>query len=165
MVLYNNRYLQMHVLITNRQFLLLIDVPNQDPSQQLSTYKIFILHIPHGDSTAHYDISTKYLGITQDETMAVDISPQHFRICKEANGQFCTIPTLFQPLANAPSCITACMPKTQPAFWLDVPYRSRKLQMLVCPHSLHQMFGFNYSTLSSNHHNYPHMPGRNSTVH
>ena len=39
--------------------------------------------------------------------MAVGILPQWFRICQEANGQFCTIPTPFQPLANPPSCITA----------------------------------------------------------
>ena len=54
-------YLQTHVLITNRQFLLLMDVPIQDHSQQLSIYEIFILDIPHGNITTHYDISTKYL--------------------------------------------------------------------------------------------------------
>ena len=100
-------YLCTHVLITNKQFLLLIDVPVPDRSQQLTIYKFFTLDIPHGNFTAHYDINTEYLGITQDETMAVEISPQQFRICQEANGQFCTIPTLFQPLANPPSCITA----------------------------------------------------------
>ena len=68
-------YLCTHVLITNKQFLLLINVPIQDPSQQVSIYKIFTLDIPHGNFIAHYDISTKYLGIIQDETMAVDISP------------------------------------------------------------------------------------------
>ena len=54
-------YLHTHVLITNKQFLLLINVPIQDQSQQLSIYKIFTLDIPHGNFTAHYDISTKYL--------------------------------------------------------------------------------------------------------
>ena len=43
--------------------------------------------------------------------MAVDISPQQFRICQEANGQFCTIPTPFQPLVNPPSCIAALYAK------------------------------------------------------
>ena len=100
-------YLCTHVLIANKQFLLLIDVPIKDWSQQLTIYKIYILDIPHGNFTAHYDVNTKYLGITQDETMAVEISPQQFRICQEANIQFCTIPTPFQPLANPPSCITA----------------------------------------------------------
>ena len=46
------RYLHTHVLITNKQFLLLIDVPIQDRSQQLSIYKIFTLDIPHGNFTA-----------------------------------------------------------------------------------------------------------------
>ena len=104
-------YLCTHVLIANKQFLLFIDVPIQDWSQQLSIYKIFTLNIPHGNFTAHYDISTKYLRITQDETMAVEILPQQFRICQEANGQFCTIPTPFQPLANPPSCITTSYAK------------------------------------------------------
>ena len=41
------RYLCTHVLITDKQFLLLIDIPIQDRSQQLSKYKIFTLDIPH----------------------------------------------------------------------------------------------------------------------
>ena len=65
------RYLHTHVLIANKQFLLLIDVPIQDKSQQITICKIFTLDIPHGNFTAHYDITTKYLGITKDETMAV----------------------------------------------------------------------------------------------
>ena len=65
----------MHVLVANKQFLLLIKVPIQDRSQQLSIYKIFTLDIPHGNFTAHYDINTQYLRITQDETMPVKISP------------------------------------------------------------------------------------------
>ena len=60
------RYLCTHVLITNKQFLLLIDVPIQDLSQKLSIYKIFTLNIPHGDFMPCYDINTQYLGITPD---------------------------------------------------------------------------------------------------
>ena len=59
-------YLCTHVLIANKQFLLLIDVPIQDRSQQLAIYKIFTLNIPHGNFTACYDINTQYLDITQD---------------------------------------------------------------------------------------------------
>ena len=55
-----------------------MDVPIQDHSQQLSIYKIFILDIPHGNFTACYDVNTPYLGITQDETMAVEISQHQF---------------------------------------------------------------------------------------
>ena len=59
------RYLHIHVLIANRQFLLLIDVPIQDWTQQISIYRIFTLDIPHGHFTAHYEIDTKYLRITR----------------------------------------------------------------------------------------------------
>ena len=69
-------YLHTHVLIANKQFLLLINVPIQDQSHHLTIYKFFILDIPHGNFTAHYDINTEYLRITQDETMAVEISKQ-----------------------------------------------------------------------------------------
>ena len=46
------RYLCTHILIANRQFLLLIDIPIQDHSQQLSVYQIFTLDILHGNFTA-----------------------------------------------------------------------------------------------------------------
>ena len=45
------RYLCTHVPITNKQILLLINVPIQDTSQ-LSIYNIFTLDIPHGNFTA-----------------------------------------------------------------------------------------------------------------
>ena len=51
------RYLCTHVLITNKQFLLLIDVPIQDRSQQLSIYKVFTLDI-HMETSQHNMIST-----------------------------------------------------------------------------------------------------------
>ena len=101
------RHLHTHIVIANKQFLLLIDVPIQDRSQQITVYVIFTLDIPHGNFTAHYDITTKYLGITKDETMAVELLPHQFQICQAANGQFCTIPTPFQPLAKPPTCLSA----------------------------------------------------------
>ena len=97
------RYLHTHVLIANKQLLLFINVPIQDRSHQVTIYKIFTSDIPHGNFTAHYDIATKYLGITRDQTMAVELLSHQFQICQAANGQFCTIPTLFQPLANPPT--------------------------------------------------------------
>ena len=130
------------VLIASKQFLLLINVPIQDQSQQLSIYKMFTLDIPHGNFTAHYDINTKYLGITQDETMTVEILPQQFRICQRANGQFCTIPTPYQPLQTHCLVLQICMPRTQPVFLPDVLYKLGNLLMSVCPLNLHQMFGF-----------------------
>ena len=94
-------------MIANKQFLLLIDVPIQDRSQQITIYEVFTLNIPHGYFTACYNITTKYLGITKDETMAVELPANQFQVCQATNGQFCYIPTLFQPLANLPMCTSA----------------------------------------------------------
>ena len=96
-----------HILIANKQFLLLIDVPIQDRSQHVKIYEVFMLDIQCGNFTACYDITTKYLGITKDETRAVELSTTQFHVCQAANGQFCNIPTPFQPLANPPTCISA----------------------------------------------------------
>ena len=75
-------YLCTHVLIVNQQFLLLIYLPIQDHSQQLSLYKTFTLDIPNGNFTVLYDVRTPYLGITQDESMAVEISQHQYSICQ-----------------------------------------------------------------------------------
>ena len=37
------------------------------------------------------DVSTQFLGVTQDETMEVEISQHQFSLFQEANGQFCNI--------------------------------------------------------------------------
>ena len=87
------RYLHTHVLIKNKQFLLLIDVPIQDRSQQIHIHELLTLSIPHGNFSAHYNINTKYLGVTKDATMVVELSTTQFRVCQEANGQFCSITT------------------------------------------------------------------------
>ena len=99
-------------------------------------YKIFTLDIPHGNFTACYDISTKYLGITQDETMAVDILPQQFSICQETNGQFCTLPTPFQPLANPPSCITALYAKNTASIFARCSLKIKKTSDASMPSQL-----------------------------
>ena len=44
--------------------------------------------------------------------MAVELSITQFQACQEANGQFCSITTPFQPLANQPSCIAALYAKS-----------------------------------------------------
>ena len=106
------RYLHTHVLIENKQFLLLIDVPIQDRSRQITIHQILTLNIPQGNYSAHYDKATKYLGVTKDATMAVELSTTQFQACQEANGQFCSITTPFQPLANPPSCIAALYVKS-----------------------------------------------------
>ena len=60
------RYLHTHVLIENKQFLLLIDVPIQDRSCQITIHQILTLDIPHGNYSACYDVHTKYFGVTKD---------------------------------------------------------------------------------------------------
>ena len=72
------RYLCSHILIENKQFLLLIDMPIQDRSQQITIHKILTLSIPHGNYSACYDIDTKYLDVTKDATMAVELSTTQF---------------------------------------------------------------------------------------
>ena len=105
--LYFYRYLHTHILIANKQSLLLIDVLIQDRSQQITIYKVFTLNIPRGNFTAHYNVTTKYLRITKDETMAAKLSATQYQVCQATNRQFCYIPTPFQPLANPPMCTSA----------------------------------------------------------
>ena len=93
------RYLCTHVLIENKQFLLLIDIPIQDRSHQITIHQILTLDIPHGNYSACYDVNTKYFGVTKDMTMAVELSTTQFQACQQANGQFCHIPTPFQLLS------------------------------------------------------------------
>ena len=44
--------------------------------------------------------------------MAVELSTTQFQVCQEANSQFSSITTPFQPLANPPSCIAALYAKS-----------------------------------------------------
>ena len=90
------RYLHTHVLIENKQFPLLIDMPIQDRSRQITIHQILTLYIPQGNYSAHYDVDTKYLGVTKDATMAVELSTTQFQASQEANGQFCSITTPFK---------------------------------------------------------------------
>ena len=102
------RYPCSRFLIENKQFLLLIDVPIHDRSCQITIHHILTLDIPHRNYSAHYDVNTKYFGITKDVTMTVELSPtQH------ANGKFCSISTPFQLLANPPTCIAALYTKSK----------------------------------------------------
>ena len=82
------RYLSIHVLIADEQFLLLIDVPIQDHAQQLKIYEVFNLAIPHGNFSAHYTIHNKYLGIMHDETKEVGISEDQPKYAKRPTDNF-----------------------------------------------------------------------------
>ena len=106
------RYLHTHVLIENKQFLLLIDIPIQDRASDHSN-QVFTLDIPHGNYSAHFDINTRYFRVTKDATMGVELSTAQFQTCQQANGQFCHISTPFQPLTNPPTCITALYAKSK----------------------------------------------------
>ena len=112
---------------------------------------------PHGNFSACYDINTKYLGITKDETIAVEVSPTQFQVGQAANRLFCSIPTPFQPLANPPLCISALYAKNlscitswcllqirktsdvnlptqiSPDVWILITPLSTPILMLICP--------------------------------
>ena len=80
------RYLHTYALIENKLFLLLIDIPIQDRSWQITIHQILTLDILHRNYSAHYDVHTKYFGVTKDATMAVELSNTQFQGCQDANG-------------------------------------------------------------------------------
>ena len=112
-ILHFYRYLCTCVLIENKQFLLLVNIPIQDRACQITIHEVFTLDIPHGNYSARYDINTRYLGVTKDATMGLVLSSTQFETCQQANGQFCHISTPFQPLANPPTCIAALYAKSK----------------------------------------------------
>ena len=107
------RYLHTHILIENKQFLLLIDIPIQDRSCHITIHQVLTLDIPHGNYSACYDVNTKYFGVTKDVTMAVELPITQFQACQQANGQFCHISTPFQPLANQWTYMAALYAKSK----------------------------------------------------
>ena len=66
------RYLHTHVLIENKQFLLLTDIPIQDRAHQITVHQVFTLDFPYGNYSAHYELKTRYFGVTKDVTMGCD---------------------------------------------------------------------------------------------
>ena len=82
-------YLHTHILRENKQFLLLVDIPIQDRACQITIHQVFTLDIPHRNYSAHYDINTRYFGVTKDATMGLELSTAQFQTCQQANGQFC----------------------------------------------------------------------------
>ena len=117
------QYLCMHVLIANKQFLLFIDVPIQDWSQQLSIYKIFTLDIPHGNFTAPYYINTQYLRIKQDETMAVKSHPDSSESIKKQMDNFVTFLHHSVHLQTHHLALQLCTPRILLVSLPDVHYR------------------------------------------
>ena len=107
------RYLHTHILIENKQFLLLIDLPIQDRACQITIHQVLTLYIPHGNYSACYDINTRYFGVTKAAIMRLELSTAQFQTCQQANGQFCYISTPFQPLANPFTCKAALHAKSK----------------------------------------------------
>ena len=56
-----------------------------DPNSRYSTQELLSLLY----------IKTKYLGVTKDATMAVELSTTQFQACQDANGQIAASPYLF----------------------------------------------------------------------
>ena len=141
------RYLRTHVLVEENQFLLLIDVPIQDRAQQIQIYKVINLPVPVRNYSMRYTMDNKYLGVTYDRTKVMDIPEDQFKLCKEANGQFCPLMTPLQPLTNPPSCVAAlytknsqeinCLceltTKTQPELYLPIPLASNVWAIISSP--------------------------------
>ena len=141
------RYLWTHVLVEENQFLLLVDIPIQDRAQQIQIYQIINLPVPVGDYSMRYTMDNKYLGVTYDRTKAMDIPEDQFKLCKEANGQFCPLTTPLQPLMNPPSCVAASYTKnsqeidhlcelttkTQPELYLPIPLASNVWVIISSP--------------------------------
>ena len=126
-------YLHTHVLIGNKQFLLLIDIPILDRACQITVHQVFTLGIPHGNYSACYDINTRYFRVTEDATMGVELSTTQFQICQQANGQFCHISTPFQPLANPPMCITALYTKSKAGIASKCSLQLHKMTTIALP--------------------------------
>ena len=130
------QYLCAHILITSKQFLLLINVPIQDHTQQLALYEVFTWDIPHGNFSACYNINTKYIGITQDKIMAVELTEHQFYICRDANGKFCHINTPLQPLTKPPSCITAIYAKNTASINMSCSLQIKNTSSISIPMSI-----------------------------
>ena len=130
------RYLCIHVLISDEQFLLLIDVPIQDHAQQLEIYEVFNLVIPHGNFSVHYNIHNRYLGIMHDETSTEEISEDQFKTCQKTNGQLCNLNTPLPPIANPPTCVSALYAKEKDSIQERCSLQIRKASSINIPTSI-----------------------------
>ena len=154
------RYLHTHVLIKNKQFLLLIDIPIQDRAHQITIHQVFTLDIPHGNYSACYNINTRYFGVTKDATMGLELSSTQFEVYQQANGQFCHISTPFQPLANPPTCIAALYAKSGASIKSKCSLQLCKANNHLSPYTDHsQCLDTCHPSFSSYRHHKSNMPG------
>ena len=77
------RYLCTHILIKNKQFLLLIDVPTQDRSRQITIHQILTLDIPQRNYSACHDVDTKYLELPRMQPWQWNSPLPNFRPAKK----------------------------------------------------------------------------------
>ena len=130
------RYLCTHMLIVDEQFLLLIDVPLQDCVQQIEIYEVFSLDIPHGNYSLHYDIGNKYLSITLDEIIVIEILEDQFQTYKRANGQFYILNAPVLPLANPPTCLSPLYTKKKNSIMKRCSLQVKKANSISIPTSI-----------------------------
>ena len=149
----------MYTCSDRKQFLLLIDIPIQDRACQITIHQVFTLDIPHGNYSAHYDINTRYFGVTKDATMGLELSSTQFEVCQQANGQFCHISTPFQPLANPPTCITALYTKSEASIKSKFSQQLHKATTTSLPDTDHsQCLHTCHPSFSSHRHHKSNMP-------
>ena len=131
-------YLCTHVLIGNKQFLLLIDVPIQD----------WILSTKFSHWIFHMVIILPAIMSTLNILGLHKMKPWQWKFChnsgfvKKQMDSFVQSLHHFNHLQAHPLALLLYMSKIQPAFQPDILYRSGNLQMLVCPHKLPPMFGY-----------------------
>ena len=83
------------------------------------------------------------LGVTQDETKAVEIfTTQVQHMSKSLTDSFAMLMHLFNHLPTLHLASQPYVPRTQLAFPLYVHYKSGKLKASAYPHSLAQMYGY-----------------------
>ena len=128
------RYLHTHILIVDKQFLLLINVPIQDHTQQLKIYEVFNLVIPHGNLSAKYNIVSKYLGITYDEMKAVKFQNSSSVHVNRLTESFAVLMHLFNCLPIHHHVSQLYMQRTKQELRKDAHYTSGTPIVPPSPH-------------------------------
>ena len=133
------RYLHTHILIANLLFLLLIDVPIQDHTQQLSIYKIFYSGYP----SQHDVISAPHiLGIHRMQLWQEKFHKTSSAYVKQQTDSFVTFIHHFNHLPTLCFASQPYMPRMQLVFPIDVCYKSEKLKASVYHHKSHLTCGY-----------------------
>ena len=111
-------------------------MPIQDNAQQIKIYEVFNLEIPHRNYSLCYDIDNKYLGITLDETSAIEILDNQFNMCKKTNRQFFILNAPLVPLANPPTCLSFLYTKDKNSIQKRCSLQVKKANSISIPTSI-----------------------------